>query len=217
ILSGERTDVVGGPLRKQAPVTVDRVIDRAPDDRIEREEAENETPADTEVEVKGVPATELVMLAAVEQRYDETLNGDKTHTFLRLSGDLAYKYKRDTLIVYGNVIDATHGETRKETLGSGNASKSLQEFTLKQSPLTFVSAPNPDGVESTLQVRVNDVLWHETDGLADLGAHDYRYVTKTNDDDKTSVIFGTGEHGARLPTGPDNVTAVYRSGIGKPG
>ncbi|HEX3184530.1 MAG TPA: hypothetical protein VHQ94_07025, partial [Pyrinomonadaceae bacterium] len=43
ILSGERTDVVGGPLRKQAPVTVEPVIDRATDERIEREEAENET------------------------------------------------------------------------------------------------------------------------------------------------------------------------------
>jgi predicted phage baseplate assembly protein len=64
---------------------------------------------------------------------------------------------------------------------------------------------------------VNDVLWHEADGLAELGPNDYRYVTRTDDEDKTAVIFGTGEHGARLPTGPDNVTAVYRNGIGKPG
>ena len=200
ILAGERTDVVG-----EAPAQPERAI----------AEVGNEEQA--EIEVKGVPATELVMLAAVEQRYDETLDGDKTHTFLRLFGNLAYKYKRDTLIVYGNVIDATHGETRKETLGSGNASKSLQEFTLKQSPLTFVSASNPDGVESTLQVRVNDVLWHEAESLAELGPHDYRYIKQTDDENKTTVIFGTGEHGARLPTGPDNVTAAYRNGIGKVG
>ena len=195
MLSGERTDVIASAGQPEA-----------------------ETPdPDADVPVAGVPATELVMLAAIDQRFDPNLKGDKTHTFLRLSTDLGFSYKRDTLIVYGNVVNATHGETRKETLGSGNASKPLQEFTLKQSPLTFVAASNPDGVESTLQVRVNDVLWHETDGLADLGPHDYHYVTKANDDDKTSVIFGTGEHGARLPTGPDNVTAVYRSGIGKPG
>ena len=167
--------------------------------------------------VTGVPATELAMLAAVEQRFDPNLEGDRTHTYLRLSNSLAYSYKRNTVIVYGNVVNATHGETRREVLGSGNAGKSLQEFTLKQSPLTFVAAPNPDGVETTLQVRVNDVLWHETDSLAALGPNDYRYVTRTDDDAKTSVIFGTGENGARLPTGPDNVTAVYRNGIGKGG
>jgi len=195
ILSGERTDVIVSPTQHEA-----RTVE-----------------PEVEIQVTGVPATELVMLAAVEQRYDANLKGDKTHTFLRLSSDLAYSYKRDTLIVYGNVVNATHGETRKETLASGNASKSLQEFTLKQSPLTFVAASNPDGVESTLQVRVNDVLWHETDSLAELGPNDYRYIQKTDNADKTSVIFGTGEHGARLPTGPDNVTALYRNGIGKSG
>lgn len=196
IISGERADITPetGPQERPA--------------------AEN---SETEIQIKGVPATELVMLAAVEQRFDRNLKGDRTHTFLRLSNSLAYSYKRNTVIVYGNVVNSTHGETRKETLGSGSAARSLQEFTLKQSPLTFVAAPNPDGVESTLQVRVNDVLWHEADGLAGLGPNDYRYITRTDDEDKTTVIFGTGENGARLPTGPDNVTAVYRNGIGKAG
>ncbi|HEX5875980.1 MAG TPA: putative baseplate assembly protein [Pyrinomonadaceae bacterium] len=195
IISGERADVVA---RSGNP-------------------GEEAAAAADEISVPGVPATELVMLAAVEQRYDLNLEGDKTHTFLRLANSLNYSYKRNTVIVYGNVVNATHGETRREVLGSGNAGKSLQEFTLKQSPLTFVAAPNPDGVETTLQVRVNDVLWHEADGLAGLGPNDYRYVTRTDDEAKTSVIFGTGEHGARLPTGADNVTAVYRNGIGKAG
>ena len=31
------------------------------------------------------------------------------------------------------------------------------------------------------------------------------------------MVFGNGEHGARLPTGPENVKATYRNGIGKPG
>jgi predicted phage baseplate assembly protein len=192
IVSGERTDITAGALPLRA-----------------LDEAEAVAP------ITGVPGTELVMLATVEQRFDANLNGDKTHTYLRLSNNLAYSYKRDTMIVYGNVVNSTHGETRKEVLGSGNASKSLQEFMLKQSPLTFVAAPNPDGVESTLQVRINDVMWHEADSLAELGPNYYRYIKRTDDDNKTSVIFGTGEHGARLPTGPDNVTAVYRNGIGK--
>ena len=48
-------------------------------------------------------------------------------------------------------------------------------------------------------------------------AGDRSYVTRTDDEDETSVIFGDGEHGARLPSGVENVKAVYRNGIGKQG
>lgn len=165
----------------------------------------------------GVMAGELVMLAGVEQRYNAALPGDKTHTFITLANKLAYRYKRDTVIIFGNVVKSTHGETRNEVLGSGEGSKGSQAFTLKQPPLTFVAAPNPAGVDSTLVVRVNDVQWHETDSLAALLPRDRNFITKTDDDGKTMVIFGNGQRGARLPTGQENVKALYRNGIGKPG
>src|SRR4029077_2738154 len=104
-----------------------------------------------------------------------------------------------------------------ETLGNGDGAQSLQSFALKQPPLTFVSAPNPSGVDSTLKVFVNDVQWHKADTLAGLGPKDRKFITKTDDTDKTTVIFGNGEQGARLPTGVANVKSVYRNGIGKPG
>lgn len=167
---------------------------------------------------KGVLGSELVMLAGVEQRTTKRRPGDKTHTTLRLAtGGLSYRYKRDTVAVYGNVAEATHGETRKEPLGSGDGSKSLQSFTLKQSPLTYLPAPTPAGAESTLQVRVDDVLWHEVDNPIWLGRKSQGFVTRTSDDGKTVVVFGDGLYGARLPTGMENVKAVYRTGIGKPG
>jgi predicted phage baseplate assembly protein len=53
--------------------------------------------------------------------------------------------------------------------------------------------------------------------LDGLGPKDRRFITTTDDDDKTTVIFGDGRSGARLPTGRDNVTSVYRTGIGAPG
>ena len=174
----------------------------------------------------GVAASELVMLDGVKQDKRKVpigtgdpidLHGDRPHTFLQLSTPLAYTYKRDTVTIYGNVVKATHGETRNEVLGSGDGSKALQSFTLKQPPLTYVSAPNPSGVESTLQVRVNDILWRETDMLNGLQPTDRRYVTRTDDESKTTVIFGNGQEGARLSTGVENVRAVYRNGIGKPG
>jgi predicted phage baseplate assembly protein len=172
---------------------------------------------DAGVVVPGVKASELVMLAGVEQRFNGDLPGDKTHSFIRLAEDLAYCYKRDTVEIYANVVKATHGETRNETLGGGDPSKALQQFTLKQPPLTFVSAPNPSGVDSTLVVRANDIQWHETGSLAGSLPTDRKFVTRTDDDGKTTVIFGSGKNGARLPTGQENVKATYRNGIGKPG
>ncbi len=165
----------------------------------------------------GVKASELVMLADVEQGYDQFRFGDKVHSTLILANSLAYVYKRDTVSVYGNVVKATHGETRAEVLGGGDASKPLQQFTLKQPPLTYVSAPTTEGVASTLRVYVNEIEWHEADTIAGLAPDDRRFVTLTDDDEKTTVVFGNGVEGARLPTGTENVRAVYRNGIGRAG
>lgn len=175
-------------------------------------------------ETTGVKASELVMLLGVKQRavtkfkdIEQERPGDITHTFIQLKNSLSYEYKRDTVTIYGNVVKATHGETRTEALGSGDGSKAFQEFSLRQSPLTYVAAPIPAGAKSTLELRVNDILWHETDSLAGLKPTERAYITKTSDDSKTTVIFGNGENGARLPTGVENIRAVYRSGIGKVG
>jgi predicted phage baseplate assembly protein len=149
--------------------------------------------------------------------YDATLPGDVTHTTLQLVTATAYSYKRASLTIYGNVIEATNGETRNELLGSGDATQAWQAFTLKQPPLTFVAAPTAAGAQSTLAVHVDGVQWHETRSLAWLGPNDRGFVSAIADDGTTTVTFGDGEHGARLPTGVQNVNAVYRSGIGAPG
>lgn len=165
-----------------------------------------------------VTAAELVMLLAVEQVVSPDLPGDTVHSTLVLANQgLAYTYKRDTVSIFANVVRATHGETRNEVLGSGNGSVPMQAFALKQPPLTYVSAPTVDGVQSTFAVRVNNVQWHEVRNLAFADSNERRFVTATNDNGKTSVTFGDGAHGARLPTGVENVTALYRNGIGTPG
>jgi predicted phage baseplate assembly protein len=119
--------------------------------------------------------------------------------------------------IYANVFKATHGETRRETLGGGDGSKALQQFALRQPPLTYISAPTPAGAESTLKIYVNDVRWHEAETIFGLGPADRRFGTQVNDDDITSVTFGNGRQGARLPTGVENVRAEYRQGLGKAG
>jgi uncharacterized phage protein gp47/JayE len=163
----------------------------------------------------GVRASEVVMLAGVRQ--SAPLDGDSVHSTLILANRLAYRYRRDTVTIQGNVVPATHGETRQEVLGSGDASRELQSFTLHQRPLTYVSAPTPDGVASTLHVRVDGLEWLETDSLAGRGPADRVFVTETDDQDRTAIVLGTGRQGARPPSGVENVSAVYRSGIGSGG
>jgi predicted phage baseplate assembly protein len=165
----------------------------------------------------GVRAAELVMLAGVEHRFNPELPGDTLHTFLALSTSLAYCYRRDTVTIYGNVVKATHGETRREVLGSGDSAQAMQTFELKQPPLTFVSAPDPSGIRSTLRVRVNEGEWHETDSLAGLGPKERNFIVRIDDDGKTKIVFGNGVSGARPPTGQANLRADYRNGIGKGG
>ena len=146
-----------------------------------------------------------------------SLPGDTIHTVLQFATPLAYTYKRDTVAVNTNVVKATHGETRNEVLGSGDASQSTQQFTLRQFPLTYVSSPTISGVESTLAVYVNDLRWHETGNLDAADKKDRVYITQTSDDDKTTVFFGNGIHGTHPPTGVENIIATYRNGIGTPG
>lgn len=168
------------------------------------------------VDVPNTKASELVMLAGV-QNNEPNPPGSQPYSTLTLSTKLAYVYKRDTFRIYGNVVKATHGEIRPEVLGSGDGSQAFQQFLLRQPPLTYLSAPTPAGAADTLEVRVNDVLWHETDSLSELKPTDRLYILKTDDYSMTTVIFGNGEHGSRLPTGIENIRAVYRNGIGKVG
>jgi hypothetical protein len=139
------------------------------------------------------------------------------HTILTLANSLAYKHNSTSITIYGNVANATHGQTVGEILGDGDGSQTFQSFTLHQKPLTYVSAATPEGVRSTLVVRVNEVEWDKAPDLASLGPVDHGYITQTDDSDQTKVIFGNGGHGSRVPTGSANIKAVYRYGIGAVG
>lgn len=130
---------------------------------------------------------------------------------------LAKTYQRASFAINANVATATHGETVQELLGGGDAGAKFQAFKLRQPPLTYVSAANAEGAASTLEVRVNDLLWHEAPTLYGRGAKDRVYIARRDDDGTTSVQFGDGSTGARLPTGQSNVRAQYRKGIGVDG
>jgi predicted phage baseplate assembly protein len=201
----------------------------------ERASAGGDPGADT-FNVPGVPVTEILMLSGVRNdtlyvaggkvvppsalapgQAAERLPGDRIHTFLQLANDLAFCYRRDTVKIFANVARATHGETRSEAMGSGDGAKPFQSFTLQNAPLTYTAAATSSGIASSLHITVNDTIWQEADNPLDLGAADRAYTTNADAGNKTSATFGDGRHGARLPTGIENVRALYRSGIGQSG
>lgn len=163
----------------------------------------------------GVTGTELTMISAVEQFVDKTRPGDTVHTRITLAAALAYRYRRSTVHLYANVGPATNGASRDEPIGSGDASKRNQTFTLFQSPVTWLAADNPLGAASTLEIRVDGVLWSEVDSLAGRGPAERVYTTAVDATGAVSVTFGDGVNGARLTTGTQNVRAAYRVGVGK--
>lgn len=182
-----------------------------------------------------VSATEAEITLAASAKEDVTvnelarlekaiLNEDEDHTILKLIKPpqsvyaLKNVYDRATVTISANVALSTHGETVKdEVLGSGDAGQPYQSFRLRQSPLTYTGADTPSGGESTLQVFVNDIRWSEAPTLFGHGPRERIYITHTDDDKKTTVQFGDGNTGARIPTGRENVKATYRKGIGVEG
>ena len=160
-------------------------------------------------DLRGIEAAEVATLAEVIHAGGRTT--------LILEEDLTNNYVRDTVTISANVVHATHGETVTEVVGSGNASTPNQRFPLRKPPLTYLSAPTPRGIESTLELRVNRVLWEEVPSLYEEGSSDESFVVRIDDDARAEVVFGDGVHGARVPSGSGNVTATYRSGIGVDG
>ncbi|MEL6853769.1 MAG: putative baseplate assembly protein [Cyanobacteria bacterium J06607_13] len=158
----------------------------------------------------GVTQSEVLTLKSI------VLQGG--YTQLTLQKGLTNAYVRETVTINANIASATHGETVKEILGSGNASQPYQSFMLRQPPLTHVSSDaTPSGALSTLEVRVNDIRWHKVPMLYGQTPRDRIYTTRQTEEGKTLVEFGDGKTGARLPTGFDNIEAFYRKGIGQAG
>ncbi|WP_374943164.1 putative baseplate assembly protein [Sphingomonas sp.] len=173
--------------------------------------------------VVGVPAAEIAMIAAVshttagsggQKGGDGAATAARGYTTITLERPLAYCYRRETLSVYGNVVRATQGQTRREPLGNGDAAVANQAFVLKHAPVTHLPAATPAGDASTVAIRVEDIAWTRADSFVDRGAGERIYTETARADGTTLIRFGDGREGARLPTGTLNIDAVYREGLG---
>jgi len=170
-------------------------------------------PADADP-LPALAGDEEVAEVAVVESWDDA---DPDHPVVHFVAPLTHVYDRAGAVLLGNVAFATHGEAVAERLGSGDGARPFQRFTLKQTPLTFTPDDSPDGGASTLEVRVGDLRWSEVPSLFARAPHERVYVTRRQDDGATTVQFGDGHEGARLPTGSENVRATYRKGIGRVG
>jgi hypothetical protein len=116
-----------------------------------------------------------------------------------------------TLQIHCNVVTACEGVTvQGEVLGDGDATEANQAFTLAQPPAFLLGAGFP---RSDLQVKVQGERWREVGALSGETGESHAYRLRLDQEGRATVIFGDGRSGARLPTGPANVTATYRTGM----
>lgn len=169
-----------------------------------------------------VPAAEVARAASC------TVDGG-TRTRLVLQAPLEGIYDPASAAVCANVAPATQGQSVSplpntnttiasgEVLGSGDATAVGQQFRLARQPLTYVPDDSAAGARSTLVVRVDGAAWKEVPTLADQLPGATVYAVRTDATGCTTVLFGDGVQGARLPTGVENVRAWYRTGAGAAG
>lgn len=170
-----------------------------------------------DVVVTGTSATKTGQ-TGVELRTIQALALVGGFTQITLDSALDDTYVWNSVRLNANVAPATHGASKSQILGSGDASQAYQRFALNQLPVTYVSAATPTTTASTLVVRVNGEQWNEVPYLYGSGPTDKVFVTQLDTNGNRYVEFGDGaENGARLPTGQNNVVATYRQGLGSAG
>lgn len=157
------------------------------------------------------PGSETVVVA--------TIDADSERTTIRFGSTMAGRYERASVVIYGNVAAASHGESvRAEVLGDGDAAVAFQSFPIKKKPVTYVSQPGaPGGVASTLEVRVDGVAWKEVQELYGQPPDGRVYVSRRDAAQANVIRTGDGRFGSRLTSGRNNVTGEYRVGLGPDG
>ncbi|MDH5480486.1 MAG: hypothetical protein OEX11_06985 [Nitrosomonas sp.] len=125
-------------------------------------------------------------------------------------------YTRYHTMIYGNVVQAGHGETQNsKILGSGDATQPNQSFDFNVDDVSFISDSSfPSGVRAAITVSVDQRIWKQVATLNDSDPEDSHYVVRTQEDGTLNISFGDGRHGRRLTTGSNNVRIEYRVGIG---
>jgi predicted phage baseplate assembly protein len=162
---------------------------------------------------------DAVRNAAVTEVQSLDASSAERNLFRRLTLDQSLSYADfpiDTPIVtvYGNLVPATQGKTQKEVvLGSGDKRQRFQTFPLPAAPLTYLldETQTPSQVPE-LTVYVEGIAWTQVDSFFNCGPDDPVYIVRQDEDEKSYVQFGDNKTGRTLPSGLNNVTAIFRVG-----
>ena len=173
-------------------------------------------PEDGDEPIGDAEVSELASILGVKHD-SRQFYGERIHTTITLARPLSRDYWLKGFRIYANVVEATHGETVDEIIGSGDGSQPNQRMPLSAAPLTRIPASNFNGESPQLEVNVNKVRWERKQQLSNLNGNVEAYEVSQSRSGETAIQFGDGEHGHRLPSGNENVQAKYRVGIGTNG
>lgn len=120
------------------------------------------------------------------------------------------------LIIRANVVLAGHGESKpSKIIGSGDAAKTNQEFTLQVENVSFTAdATMSSGVAAAIDVEVEGRIWQQVSSLKDSAPSDHHYAIRMTEQATVKIMFGDSENGRRLPSGKNNIRVRYRVGSG---
>lgn len=128
-------------------------------------------------------------------------------------------FEAERTVLHGNNVPASHGRTVTDepvVVADGTPG---QRVTLTRSPVTHLLRAGESARRRSrpeLEVRVDDVLWEEVDGLFASRPTDLHYVTEIDENDALTVVFGSGARGGIPPAGA-RITLRYRVGLGGAG
>lgn len=64
-------------------------------------------------------------------------------------------------------------------------------------------------------IEIDGERWIPVKNFTESAANDKHYVIRRDEDGTTSIIFGDGKNGARLPSGTSQIKMTYRRGGGR--
>jgi len=119
----------------------------------------------------------------------------------------------------GNNVLATQGATVNDEPIFVSDGTPGQRLTLSRSPVTHLLRVEPlrrRRSRPELEIRVDGTRWDEVESLFESGPSDTHYTTTIDENDVTTVTFGSGARGAVPPAG-SQIKARYRVGLGSVG
>jgi len=164
---------------------------------------------------------QAVQVMSLESASTATARQERMRRF-DLDQDVTYSdfdFESPVVTAYGNLVDATQGKTESEVvLGNGDQRRAFQTFPLPKTPLTYLLDETRTPAETPeLTIYVEGILWTQVDTLFSAQPYDHVYIVREDHELNSFIQFGDDITGARLPSGKNNVVAVYRTGSGANG